>query len=236
MKRIVTTELLDSDSGTPSEVVASLADLRRINRWFGGNATTRASIERVSKQLQTREISLLEVAAGTGETPRIVKSQLRDRGIEVDVTLLDRMSSHLTVHQASPANGCRAVAGDALALPFRDASFDLVSCSLFAHHLSPEQLVAFVNEALRVSRHAVLINDLVRHRTHLAFVLAGLPLFRSRLTWNDAPASVRQAYTRQEMKALLAETSAARFEIHKHYLFRMSVLAWKQQAWVQAHA
>ena len=56
------------------------------------------------------------------------------------------------------------MAGDALALPFRDASFDLVSCNLFAHHLSPQELVRFVDEALRVCRVAVLINDLVRHR------------------------------------------------------------------------
>ena len=40
MKRIVTTEWLDSDKGTPAEVAASLADLRGINRRFGGVATT----------------------------------------------------------------------------------------------------------------------------------------------------------------------------------------------------
>jgi ubiquinone/menaquinone biosynthesis C-methylase UbiE len=234
MKRTVTTELLDSDSGTSSEVASSLADLRRINRWFGGNTTTRACIERVIQQLQRQKISLLEVAAGSGETPRIVKSQLRERGIEVDVTLLDRMSSHLAHHNVS-ANGCRAVAGDALALPFRDASFDVVSCNLFAHHLSPEQLVLFANEALRVCRYAVLVNDLVRHRTHLAFVLAGLPLFRSRLTRNDAPASVRQAYTLDEMTTLFAKTSAARVEIQGHYLFRMSVVAWKAKGQPQVY-
>ena len=31
------------------------------------------------------------------------------------------------------------VAGDALSLPFRDESFDLLSCNLFAHHLSPRK-------------------------------------------------------------------------------------------------
>ena len=69
------------------------------------------------------------------------------------------------------------MAGDALALPFRNASFDLVSCNLFAHHLSSEQAIQFVNEALRTCRIAVLVNDLVRHRLHLALVYAGLPLF-----------------------------------------------------------
>ena len=62
----------------------------------------------------------------------------------------------------SAARPSRLVA-DALALPFPDNSFDLVSCSLFAHHLEPAELERFTEEAWRVSRCAVLINDLVRH-------------------------------------------------------------------------
>ena len=50
--------------------------------------------------------------------------------------------------------------------PSADYSFDLVSCSLFAHHLEPTDLARFAIEALRVSRCAVLINDLVRHPLH----------------------------------------------------------------------
>jgi len=64
----------------------------------------------------------------------------------------------------------------------------------------------------------------------LYWLYAGLPLYRSRLTRHDAPASVRQAYTLVEMKAMLAQTSAARVEIHRHYLFRMGVIAWKRGA------
>jgi hypothetical protein len=41
---------------------------------------------------------------------------------------------------------------------------------------------------------------------------------------------VRQAYTQQEMSALLAQTAAAKVEIRRHYLFRMGVIAWKRDA------
>jgi ubiquinone/menaquinone biosynthesis C-methylase UbiE len=121
----------------------------------------------------------------------------------------------------------RALVGDALALPFQDGSFDVVSSNLFIHHLMPEAVQQFVSEALRVCRKAVLINDLIRSPLHLALVYAGLPLFRSRLTWHDAPASVRQAYTIEEMRGMLKSTPAARVEISSHYLFRMGVIAWK---------
>ena len=138
----------------------------------------------------------------------------------MDVTLLDRKASHLL----SAGAGAVAVAGDALLLPFRDDAFDVVSCSLFAHHLEPETLRQFAAEALRVSRRAVLINDLIRSRLHLALVYAGLPLFHSRITWHDAPASVRRAYTPSEMAAMLEGLPAARIEVSQHYLYRMGVL------------
>jgi len=220
MKRVVIPELLDTDSGSPAEIAAALSDLNRINRWFGGVSTTTSMIRRVAQRLGAPSLSMLEVAAGTGYVPERARQKLVHDGIELEVTLLDRTPSHLV-------NGHRAVAGDVLALPFRDASFDLVGSVIFLHHLPPDQVIQSVNEALRVCRTAVLINDLVRDPVHLALVYAGLPLFRSRLTHHDAPASVRQAYTSAEIRDLLKRTVATRIEIHRHYLFRMGVIVWK---------
>ena len=220
MQRVAIAEWLDTDSGTPDEVLSSLADLRRVNRWFGGVATTEWMLRRVAQQLGKSSLSLLEAASGSGYVPQICKQRLARNGVKIEITLLDRSPSHLR-------NGHRAIAGDALALPFRDDNFDMVSCSLFAHHLGPPDLARFVNEGLRVCRDAVLINDLVRCWPHLALVYAGLPLYRSRLTRHDAPASVRQAYTVEEMRALLRKTRASRVEIRRRFFFRMAVIVWK---------
>ena len=220
MKRVAIPELLDTDSGSPAEIAASLSDLNRINRWFGGISTTTSIIRRVAQERGMSSLSVLEVAAGGGYVPEKARRKLVRDGIELNVTLLDRAPSHLV-------NGQRAVAAEVVALPFRDASFDLVGSVIFMHHLAPDQVIQSVNEALRVCRTAVIINDLLRHPIHLALVYAGYPLFRSRLTHHDAPASVRQAYTAAEMQGLLKRTSAARVEIHRHYLFRMGVIVWK---------
>jgi ubiquinone/menaquinone biosynthesis C-methylase UbiE len=155
---------------------------------------------------------------------RTIASQLRRDGIQLDVTLLDRAASHL------PANGSMAkVSADALRLPFRESAFDLVSCSLFVHHLSEEQAREFAREALRVCRVAVLVHDLVRHPLHLALAYAGLPLYRSRITRNDAPASVWQAYTVAEMRNCFREAGAAEVSIRQQYLYRMGMIAQKPQ-------
>jgi ubiquinone/menaquinone biosynthesis C-methylase UbiE len=225
MLRQPTPELLDTDSGTEVEVTGSLRDLRWFNRWFGGIATSQKLVERIAHASARREFTLLEVAAGEGFVPERVRANLAQSGIKLKITLLDRALSHL------PKNGAMAkVAGDVLSLPFRASAFDLVSCSLFAHHLAPDELVAFIREALRACRIAVLVNDLVRHPLHLATAYAGVPLYRSRLTRHDAPASVRQAYTPDEMRKLLIQAGAANVELTRHYFFRMGVIAWKQDA------
>ena len=165
MKRVVIPELLDTDSGSPAEIAATLSDLNRINRWFGGISTSISMIRRVTQELGVSSLSLLDVAAGSGYVSEKARWKLVRDGIELEVTLLDRAPSHLV-------NGNRAVAGDVLALPFRDASFDLVGSVIFLHQLSPDQVIQSVNEALRVCRTAVIINDLVRHPIHLALVYA----------------------------------------------------------------
>jgi ubiquinone/menaquinone biosynthesis C-methylase UbiE len=221
MRRTVTQEILDSPQCPADDAAASLRDMSRINRWFGGVATSRKLIERVAGVTGKKHFSMLEVAAGFGDVPRLAAGQLARQGITLEITLLDRMPSHLL-------RGKRSVVADALALPFPDGSFDLISCSLFAHHLEPAEVAQFVSEGLRVSRCAVLINDLIRHPLHLALVYAGFPLMRSYVSRFDGVASVRRAYTLQEMREILADAGCAKkIEISRHFLFRMGVVVWK---------
>ncbi len=220
VRRVVTPELLDSDSGTPDEISDSLTDLRDINRRFGGIATTRSMIEKVALATGKREFTLLDVAAGSGDVVADVRRNLAPN-IDFKYTLLDAARSHLNGYKSS-------VVADALALPFRDESFDLVSSSLFLHHLEPEDINRFMTEALRVCRVAVLINDLRRSAIHLALIYAGFPTFRSRLTRHDSVASLRRSYTIEEVQRMLRITGAARVDIQPHFLYRMGVIAWKR--------
>jgi len=220
MKRTVIPELLDTDSGTAVDIAASLADLRMFNRWFGGAATMCDLVREITRRTGRRELSLLDVAGASGDVPVRVAGELGRESVRVDYVVLDHSAAHL--------NGARrAVAGDALALPFGDSSFDLVVSSLFTHHLEPGELVRFINESLRVARVAVLVNDLRRNSTHLALTYAGFALYRSPLTRHDAPASVRRAYTNDEMRDLLQASGAAAVELRNHYLYRMGAVAWK---------
>jgi ubiquinone/menaquinone biosynthesis C-methylase UbiE len=224
MQRVDAPEILDSDGCSPAEVQAALKVIERINRRFGGIATTQQMIQRVADSTGKKRFSMLEVAAGLGELSEIVRGNLRPQGIDLDITLLDAARSHLP-------RGNHSVVADALQIPFPDETFDLVACNLFAHHLSPQQLTQFIREGLRVTRHALLINDLVRHPLHLGLVYISYPIMRSRVAWLDGLTSVRRAYTPAEIRRLIEQADPAikrtGTEIYRRYLFRMGVIVSK---------
>ena len=78
-----------------------------------------------------------------------------------------------------------------------------------------------------MARHAIVINDLIRTGLQLSLIYAAFPLYRSRLTRHDAPASVKRAYTLEEMKKMLLAGGAAKVETETYFLLRMGVIAWK---------
>lgn len=219
MKRLMVPELLDTDDGTPQEVSDSLADLRMFNTRFGGVRTMIALLRQVAADRHLKEIRWLDVAGGAGDVATLTEESLRRDGISVQSVVMDRAASHMN---GSHLNVC----GDALALPFRDNSFDVVGSSLFVHHLLPDQLARFAAEGLRVARHAFVINDLIRNPIHYAVALAGRAIYRSRITRHDAPASVRAAYSVNEVLAVLKGVDAT-VSVRTFYFYRMGVIAWK---------
>lgn len=227
LKRTSTPEFLGSGGGlTAAEVEASLADLRMINRWFGGTRVARELMQRIVRASGSRSIQWLDVAAASGDIAGSLTRTFASKGIALRPVLLDRAREHM------PA-GFAVVQGDALSLPFADQSFDVVGTSLLIHDLEPAEAGKFLREALRVARVAVLINEIRRSWTHLGLIYAGMPLF-SRITRHDAVASVKKAYTPRELKELLGNRH--RFEIRNFYLCRVGIIVWKRDQLTAAQA
>ena len=222
MRRKVVPELLDSDLGTPQEIADGLADLRMINRNFGGHATTISLLERVANARKLASVTVLDVAGASGDTMQEASAAFTARGVSFHTAILDMNPTHMT-----RSKGIAWVVGDATRLPFRDTSFDVVTCSLFMHHLEPEQIHVFLREALRVCRAAVLINDLRRSYLHLLVAYAGRITYRSRLTRHDAPVSVCRSYTAAEIEQMIRKVHPGKADISKHTLFRIGAILWK---------
>jgi ubiquinone/menaquinone biosynthesis C-methylase UbiE len=121
----------------------------------------------------------LDVGCGTG----IYTAWLAAQGL--DVTGLDRDPSMLAVARAK-VPGARFLEGDVAALPFADASFDLVLAVTLFCFLNGEQRQAAARELLRVVRPGgrVVVGELARHSLWAA--RRRLVGWRGSATWRSA--------------------------------------------------
>ena len=192
-------ELLDGavDAASAEE---SLVDIERIHRVLGGRPIVRRHLVPLLLAVPSTRPVLLDLGAGSGHVGRELGRELARRGRELVTVDLDRQ----LLHARLSAKG-RSVAADALRLPLPDRSVDVVSSTLFLHHLDAAGVGALLRESARVARFAVSALDLTRHRLPLAVnALLAHVLYRSPITRHDGHASVLQAFTIPELRAVAA--------------------------------
>jgi ubiquinone/menaquinone biosynthesis C-methylase UbiE len=222
MRRVTSNELLDEDLGTPAEVARSLDDLWRMNRWLGGVSSSLRMIGDILRNTRASSLRILDVGAGDGRLAARLRDELRERGNQVEFFILDRRQAHL--QNGDPVReGLRPVVADALRLPFAEGSFDVVMCNLFFHHFSHEKATGVLRALARIASRAVLVNDLERHWVPYLFIRSAIMFTHSRLTRHDGPASVRQAYTREEVAGLAAAAGFTSFEVRRLAPFRLGL-------------
>jgi ubiquinone/menaquinone biosynthesis C-methylase UbiE len=203
-------ELLDD---TPAaSAIHNLRDMARINRYFGGYRILRSCLRAIAASPPLR---ILDVGAGSTLTADWLR-----RGLPGAQVLSSDLRADLLALGAGPR-----VAANALALPFRPNSVDVVVSTLFLHHL-PDALVApALHEMLRVCRTGVVVVDLLRHPLAFHFLRHTQALFAwDPLTVEDGRRSVQAAFTAAELRGLLssARLTTARVRTH-HPWFRLSV-------------
>jgi ubiquinone/menaquinone biosynthesis C-methylase UbiE len=229
MERVVESEWLDSDLGTPEEIDSALRSVSHANRRFGGVRLHARLLQRALARVPGQaRAHVLEVASGRADVLQAALLRLAGAsGFTPDVTLLDRSPVHLPDPHAWPAElpAPHVLEGDALDLPFPDSSVDVVSCCLFLHHLEPPQIVRYLAEAQRVARIAVVINDLERSAIHYRLAQLNRIIDRSRISRHDGPVSVRRAYTRGELARMLANTGRS-FHLERAPLYRLGAVLW----------
>lgn len=231
MERVEAEELLDVDRWSREEVACALCAIRRVNLLYGGNRMHKRLFQGVADRLPGRKMDVLEVASGHADVLQAAAHVLLRQGFGLRISLLDRSPMHL------PEKGDwdptlpqpHMLTGDALHIPLPDNSVDVVSCCLFLHHLGLEHARAFLQEALRVARVAVLINDLERGRRNYWLSRLQTLVDPSRISRHDGPASVRQSYTYTEMNGLLRATGCE-YSLQRGFLFRLGGTLWKSPA------
>lgn len=212
---------MDRPVDAPDELERNLADIAWANRWLGGIAPIRREVARRGAR------TILDVGSGCGDVPYALVRDGRRRGVDVRATCLDRSAAMLAIARARTRGDERLafVQGDGERLPFGDASFDVVTCTLALHHFEPPAARTLLRELRRVARLTPVVGDLTR--SYLAFAATWLYAHvttANRLTRHDAPLSVRRAYEPSEAIALARDAGWRAPRVRREPFFRMTLV------------
>ena len=217
-------ELLDAPTHDLAALADNLRDLRALDRYLGSTALTWRALWPMLRALPPNTpTTLLDVATGGADGPRILAARAHRHGYDLRPFASDRLADVLLLARRDGAR-FPLIQHDALAIPLHDAAVDFVTCSLALHHFDPPAAVALLRELCRIARRGVIVNDLRRGR--LAY--AGAQLL-ARGPWHtmarhDGPLSVLRAYTLEEAHALVAQAGVSGAQVQAMPLFRMLIV------------
>ena len=215
-KRQIKPELLEHAS--VEEARANLAQIVRLNQHFGGHAVVRRALAQAVNG--NAPFTLLDIGAASGDTARVIKQIYP----AATVTSVD-----LSLVNLADAPQPKLLA-DAFQLPFKEASFDYVFCSLFLHHFEDRQVSHLMASFYGVARRALVVSDLERHILPYLFFPATKPFFGwTPITVHDGMCSIRAAFRASELRKLAENAGIvnARVEIHRP-AFRLSLVGVKE--------
>lgn len=198
-RRALQAEYFDEHDRPFEELAAGYAMLTRVNRLFIHTKPYDNRIPKLLGEERCRSLSVLDIGAGDGSFGEDLTRWAAKRGWDWRVTNLD-LNQQVT--RLNPS--AKWVVASALQMPFADQTFDVVTASSMTHHfVSEDDVVQHFREAWRVTRGALLLNDL--HRNIFLYSLLWLTVrcFRfPEIFRQDALLSVKRGWRRREWREL----------------------------------
>jgi 2-polyprenyl-3-methyl-5-hydroxy-6-metoxy-1,4-benzoquinol methylase len=219
--RAIAEEMMDAPDLAPETYAAVLHDLAAVNTMTMARRPTLGFLQRALAGRTS--FRLLDVGFGEGDMLRTIADWAAGQGVTAELVGID-------LNPNSVAAGRVATASE-LAIDFRAGDyadlagerFDFIVSSLVAHHMSHEQLVAFLRFMDSESRIGWFVNDLHRH----GFAWTGFPLLATVMRWHpivrhDGQLSIARSYRPDEWPAILNEAGVSA-DVRRVFPFRLCV-------------
>jgi len=212
-------ELMDADdldAATYADVVGDLASVNTVTM------ARRPTLDFLARAIAGRKtFRLLDVGFGDGDMLRRIARWAAARGIEAELVGVDLNPRS---EQAARAHGgdIRYVTGDYADLA--DEPWDVIVSSLVAHHMTRNQLVAFLRFMERHASAGWFVNDLHRH----GFAHWGFPILATVARWHpivrhDGTLSIARSYRPDEWPPILSDAGISTATVRRVFPFRLCV-------------
>jgi 2-polyprenyl-3-methyl-5-hydroxy-6-metoxy-1,4-benzoquinol methylase len=220
-------EVMDQPDLDPHQHRRALRGLQRINALSGSASILWPALRGLARQTAA-PLRVLDIATGAGDVPLRLWKRSRRAGLEIQFAGCDQSPTALEYargqaerHRADiPFFAWEVVNGP---LP---GGYDVLTCSLFLHHLEEEKVVDLLRRLREAARRMVLINDLRRGTDGLLLAYLGTRVLSgSPVVHTDGPLSVRAAFTLPEVRDLARRAGLDGATVARHWPCRF-LLSW----------
>ncbi|MCG8467657.1 MAG: methyltransferase domain-containing protein [Gemmatimonadetes bacterium] len=215
-ERTIEPELMDDPAIDDASMGTALDGLGRVHAMTGSIRLLWPIIERWAYSNRYRGIfRVLDVASGGGQLTIAIARRLGHAGVSAKVHGCDLSSTAVEyANDRAMRAGVDAEFFQMDAVEDLPDGYDVITSSLFLHHLERDEAVRFLSRVKARCRH-FLVHDLLRSRWGFALAYVGVRALRcGRVCYSDAPGSVSSAFTIEEVRALVkdAELEGAAIE------------------------
>lgn len=223
-------ELMDDPGLDSLEHRRALAGLARLNRFSGSIGVLWKPLAAFARSRPGQPVRVLDVATGSGDVPIGLWRRAKAAGVPLVVEGCDISPTAVNSAERNAAEAgaaARFFVHDAIRDPL-PSGFDIVTCSLFLHHLSDDNALSLLRRMGDAAGSRVLVNDLARSRfNYLAVWFACHALSDSRVVRYDGPVSVRSAYSPREALALARKAGLSGTRVRPRFPCRF-LLEWQK--------
>jgi len=215
-------EQMDDAALDPAVYAEVIGDLARLNRLL---LTYRPTIAFIGRALRGEgSFRLLDVGFGHGDMLRAVARWAGRRGVECELVGVD----------LNPRSAAAAVPATPSGLPIEyrtgdyaelaGGGWDFVISSSVTHHMSDEQIHAFLRYMESEARLGWYVNDIHRHwLAYWGYPPLALALRMHRMVREDGRLSIARGFRAAEWRALLEEAGIGEARVVRRFPFRLCV-------------
>lgn len=219
MKKSRELELLDAEHIPKEALYQNLKELKIINTLLGGhNAVLRGYMDFYSYS----NYKILEIGSGGGDNLGMLKKKFPNN-IYAGLDLKQDCISYSKIQDPS-INWIQ----ENYKNHSPDSPYDIIFNSLFCHHFSDFEITEMLVWMNQNSKKGFFIADLHRHPLAYVSIKILTKFFsKSYLVKNDAPLSVKRAFTRKEWVKLLESAGIRNYSIRWVWAFRFVITVYK---------
>ncbi|HSJ68620.1 MAG TPA: methyltransferase domain-containing protein [Anditalea sp.] len=228
-KRSYQKELMDDLTSAGSEMKQTLSELKTVNRLLGGNKVLTSGLSKIIESYPQSHYDIADIGCGGGDMVRVMCRWAKKNNVSITVHALDANPNIIAMAKENlqDLNNVYFHTADVFDDLFSHQKMDIITCTLFTHHFTDDELVKMFTGFKNRTTLGLIINDLHRHPLAYYSIKYITQIFsKSQMVKNDGPISVLRSFKSNDLIRVLKASGWTKYKILWFWTFRWQVIAY----------